>query len=61
MGQGMVHETRLSASIIWLWRASQGRMINKRSKPVLTAQSVYSPFDLRRQGVNLIFEETILL
>jgi hypothetical protein len=36
-------------------------MINKHSKPVLTAQSVYSPFDLRRQGVNLIFKETILL
>ena len=64
MGQGMVHETRLSASdnsfLVWLWRASQGRMINKHSEPVLTAQFVYSPFDLRRQGVNLIFKETIL-
>ena len=36
-------------------------MINKHSKPVLTAQSVYSPFDLARQGVYLIFTETILL
>jgi hypothetical protein len=35
-------------------------MINKHSKPVLTAQSVCSPFDLGRQGVNLIFKENIL-
>jgi hypothetical protein len=32
-------------------------MINKHSKPVLTSQSVCSPFDLARQRVDLIFKE----